>query len=64
MYPWPHSWPMDKRDPDARVGKICTHVASGGSCDILRLVVWVEVMVSLLGSNTSILVRLGWMSCR
>ena len=28
--PWSHSWPMDRRDPEANSGKMCAVFASGG----------------------------------
>ena len=45
---------MDKREPDARDGKMYVRVAPAGRSGISRLAVWVDFMVFLLGSNTCI----------
>ena len=61
VHPWSHSWPINKRDPDAKVGKMCALVADAGSSGISRFAVWVEVMVFLFGSSTWMPFGLGLM---
>ena len=42
---------MDRRESDARVGKMCVRVAAAGNSGISRLPVWVDFMVLLLGNT-------------
>ena len=50
------SCPMEIRDPDVRVGKMCAVQASSGRKGIWRLAVWLDVMVLPSGS---MMTRLG-----
>ena len=61
VHPWSHSWPTDKRDPEARVGKMCTFVAVIGRCGRSKLAVWVDVIVSEFGRRTWMPFWVFWM---
>ena len=50
------SCPMELRDPDVRVGKMCAVQASSGRKGMWRLAVWLDVMVLPSGS---MMTRLG-----
>ena len=50
------SCPMEMRDPDVRVGKMCAVQASSGRKGMWRLAVWLDVMVLPSGS---MMTRLG-----
>ena len=54
VHPTSHSWPMERRDPDASSPKMCAWVALVGSSGMLRLHVFVDCMVALFGSRTVI----------
>ena len=52
VHPWLHSSPMERR-PVVRIsGKMCWVHATGGKEGILRILVWVDVIVTPLGNNT------------
>ena len=52
VQPWSHSWPMDMREPEARLGKRCAVHASGGKKGRDNWAVWLEQMVPWFGSKT------------
>ena len=53
VHPSSHNFPTERRDPDARDGKTWAVLADCGSL-IGRVVVWVDCIVSPLGSRTFI----------
>jgi len=54
VHPASHSWPMDKRDLLAMVGKMCTCFACCGSSLMSSSPVCVSCMVLLFGRSTRI----------
>ena len=50
------SWPIDRSNPEARWGKRCVVVDSGGSVGVSMLHIWVDCIVALLGKN----IEIGW----
>ena len=55
MQPWSHSVPMEIREPEARVGKMCAWQADGGRWGMLSRAVCVESMVLPSGRTTAML---------
>ena len=62
--PASQSWPIDKRDPDARCGKMCTWRAASGRFGMSRRPVWVDRIVARLGRSTEIPLDVGLMLVR
>ena len=52
---------MDNREPEARVGKMCTFVAAIGRCGRSKLAVWVDVIVLEFGRRTWMPFWVFWM---
>jgi hypothetical protein len=52
LHPWAHSWAMDIRELDARLGKTCAWRAGSGMPGIRRFPVCVMVITAPLGRET------------
>ena len=64
LQPASHNFPMDRRDPDLREGKMCAWVACFGSPGMLRCATCVEIMLVPFGRSAKIGVVAGFMSCK
>ena len=54
VQPTSDGWPMERRDPDSSLPKMCACVTLVGSSGIFRLHMCVYYMVALFSSNTVI----------
>lgn len=52
VHPWSQRTPMEMREPEARVGKMCAWRAESGRPGMVSSAVWVDVMVLPSGSRT------------
>ena len=56
------SWPVERREPDARLGKMCVVFAFSLSPGMWSCPVWVARMVALLGKSTVMPLDVGFTS--
>ena len=52
LQPWSHSWPIERRLPDARVRKRCTSCAGLGKLGMFKLALYLLSITFSLGKTT------------